>query len=302
MKSIMQLTVCLFLFAICANGIASSVILNEYNAVGDDKWLKDSGSDVYFGRIMANGGDWFELVAVEDVDMRGWTIVWSNSDPSTDDIYLSQDDFWSNIKAGTIITFAQDMTIHGGLDTDISWNGTTDWWVNICTEEEQLKYNASQSWLSRTKNNDDTGHIKTDNDDWKLTIYDDDDNLVFGPAGEGTYTMKGIGSDEVCYLYDDPSTSIGSYSHYDDGTHSTFGAPNIASDANQGLEDGRVQDFSQWWGDPTTCEQAKQMGYEQAGDLDGDCRVNLNDFAIFAAEWASCFDPENVNCDHPWDN
>ena len=50
--------------------VAAPVILNEYNAVDDTKWLDKNGltastkSDTYFGRVAGNGGDWFELVVV----------------------------------------------------------------------------------------------------------------------------------------------------------------------------------------------------------------------------------------------
>ena len=313
MNKVLQLIVCILLLA-ATNTYAASVILNEYNAVGDTDGLKSGGSDTYFGQVPGNGGDWFELVAVQNVDMRGWSFYWAYTDSSETDptelegwIYLSNNDFWSDIKAGTIITICQSTSANGGKDTDKTFdpNSTGDWWVNICTEEEQAKYNASQPWLARVEPSSDTGHFKVNKRDWYMTIYDDDDRAVFGPVGEFT-CRKGISDEEVWYLHLDPSTSIDEDSdNFDDGVNSTFGSPNIGDNSGDteenGVVDGYVQVFS-WWGDPMTCQQALERGFHQEGDLNGDCRVNLEDFAIIAQEWANCFDPENELCDHPWAN
>jgi len=43
-----------------------SLLLNEYNGVGYDRYLKDSGSDSYFGTVAGNGGSWLELVVKEN--------------------------------------------------------------------------------------------------------------------------------------------------------------------------------------------------------------------------------------------
>ena len=75
---------CLIL-SFLANAFGSDIILNEYNAVGNSDFLNsgnasvdsDGGraSDSYFGRIMGNGGDWFELVVITDhLDMRNWKL------------------------------------------------------------------------------------------------------------------------------------------------------------------------------------------------------------------------------------
>ncbi len=48
------------------NTLNSQLILNEYNAVSSDKYLKDGGSDSYFGTVAGNGNSWFELVVKND--------------------------------------------------------------------------------------------------------------------------------------------------------------------------------------------------------------------------------------------
>ena len=54
----------------------SPLILNEYNAVADNKVL-DNNSDTYWGQVEGNGGDWFELVVIEPgLDLRGWELQW----------------------------------------------------------------------------------------------------------------------------------------------------------------------------------------------------------------------------------
>src|SRR6185436_1076333 len=56
-----------------ANSHATTrILVNEYNAVSPDKLL--SGTDTFWGHVLGNGGDWVELVTVEDhLDLRGWS-------------------------------------------------------------------------------------------------------------------------------------------------------------------------------------------------------------------------------------
>jgi hypothetical protein len=64
--------------SVCASqaGCETPVFLNEYNAVDPERYLEGTGSDAYWGRILGNGGDWFELVVAKDhLDMRGWKLV-----------------------------------------------------------------------------------------------------------------------------------------------------------------------------------------------------------------------------------
>ena len=37
------------------------------------------------------------------------------------------------------------------------------------------------------------------------------------------------------------------------------------------------------------------------GDINRDCRVNLEDFAIMAAQWARCNDPSDFTCEWPFE-
>ena len=133
---------------------AAPVILNEYNAVGSSNYLNSSEyqdntkQDPYFanfpgmpdGRIQGNGGNWFELVVVEDhVDMRGWQLRWAEHESAygTRDIWLGAEpvdemgvlryvdqgtitfsfsEIWSDLPAGSIITVSEQELI--GVWTD----------------------------------------------------------------------------------------------------------------------------------------------------------------------------------------
>jgi hypothetical protein len=41
-------------------------------------------------------------------------------------------------------------------------------------------------------------------------------------------------------------------------------------------------------GEPTCCEDIISAGGGDRSDLNGDCRVTLEDFAMFAAGWMDC--------------
>lgn len=48
------------------------------------------------------------------------------------------------------------------------------------------------------------------------------------------------------------------------------------------------------------CEKVKIDGLLLAGDINEDCRVNINDFALMALDWLRCNDPQDINCDNPY--
>ena len=126
--------------------------------------------------------------------MRGWTLEWKGRERQNLDwqiqvsgqtnagnqtkvisgkLKLSNDPFWQNIRSGTIITFTANNAQQGGKDTDIIFDPTQGKWnVNIWTGEQSLvKVKGSPL--------DTTGRR------WQLTIKDSNDQLVFGPAGDG---------------------------------------------------------------------------------------------------------------------
>ncbi|MBN1513305.1 MAG: CotH kinase family protein [Phycisphaerae bacterium] len=205
----------------------AAVILNEYNAVSSGNYLKDAGTDVVFGRSPENGGDWFELAVTQDhVDLRGWTLVWTEAPSDVGTLTLTDDVLWSDLRAGTIITFIEKCGAEGGWDADASYDpGAGDWWIHINTRCEGV---PQETYVTTTTNvpGDGPGNFSVGNDNWQLTILDAQARVVFGPAGEGIEPLSGIGSDEVFRLEEDPGPYIHSRSDYNDGTSSTFGAPN----------------------------------------------------------------------------
>lgn len=226
-----------------ANTQAASVILNEYNAVSSSKYLdgdtygESSKSDVRLGRIEGNGGNWIELAVVGDgtdgstVDMRNWTLDWVEDGTDVGTINLSNDSFWSNVRAGTLITIGELQTLTAELGGTVV-NGSNvgidfasgDHWAHVWSFDTQ--------YISSTITNvsgDGSGNFSVGKDNWQLTIKDNSASIVFGPEGEGI-SDGGVNSKEVYKLEGDVSTSIVAGSApYSDGTSSSFGAPNVWS-------------------------------------------------------------------------
>ncbi|MCC6485220.1 MAG: PEP-CTERM sorting domain-containing protein [Armatimonadetes bacterium] len=184
--------------------LGAPMILNEYNAVKDANFLKNSASDPYFGQVAGNGGDWMELVVISDMlDVRGWQIETNQAGSLDALITLPSDPVFAALRSGTILTIAEL------VPTDLSYNpAANDWWIN---------YQASFSAGDSTHSN------------FQVTIRDASSQVVFGPAGEGINPASGIGSDEVFKLEENPSALITPLSNYNDGSSSTFGAPNVWS-------------------------------------------------------------------------
>jgi hypothetical protein len=200
----------------------ADIILNEYNAVnaqeflngGDSQADEDGGraSDSYFGRVLGNGGDWFELIVIKDhLDMRNWKLdiyVGGDMDETLD---ITDHSIWADLRSGTIITVSED------VPSDVSYNPAAgDWWINVQAHDDADGDYIEASSFAVNANN------------WQLGIRDSDGGLVFGPAGEGISPASGVGDTEVFRLEADPSNSIERDSKdYDDGDDfSTFGAAN----------------------------------------------------------------------------
>lgn len=195
---------------------AAPVIVNEINAGAD-------GVD----------RDWFELVVVGDgtagstVDMRGWSLrVDNNGATGAGMITLSQDTYWSNVLAGTILTFIEDDVAPNGTPTSILGTNnfsTLGWahtnvWAGDVTYVDTAAIDHDPNW-------------PIDQTNTQIAIFDALDAPVFGPAGEGHagYPGGGVSGTEVFKLEADPSPSIALTSPYNDGATATFGAPNAWS-------------------------------------------------------------------------
>jgi len=213
--------VCLIL-SVSGNVFGAHLILNEYNAVDADVFLNggnefaddDGGraSDSYFGRILGNGGDWFELVVITDhLDMRNWMLDIYNNGVFDETLDLTNHSIWADLRSGTIITVSED------IPSRISYNPAVgDWWINV-----QAHNDASGQYIEASS-------FPVGSDNWQLRVRTSIGAVVFGPAGEGVSPASGVGGTEVFKLEADPDSSITPNSiDYDDAKDlSTFGSPN----------------------------------------------------------------------------
>ncbi len=149
----------------CAS-FRAGLIVNEWNAVGENKVFGGGGTDTFFnpnyGAITGNGGNWVELVVTTDhLNIQGWKLDWSNADPDAGSVTFTNNSLWSDLRSGTIITIREDDdgdlgTPVGARPTDASYNPVgNDWWIEI-NESDTTYVN--------------TAGFKTDNDDWQMRI------------------------------------------------------------------------------------------------------------------------------------
>lgn len=284
----------------------TAIVLNEFNAVDDLLTLENDtigdGGDSYWGlQRQGNGGNWVELVVTQDrADIRGWKLEWSNADPDSGSFTFTQHAFWSNVRAGTIITIREDDVTPGGtgqLPTDTSFSPqNNDWWVHINVDDPTFVSQAG---------------FKVDNDSWQATIKDALGTARYGPIGEGLNSIggwggTGINSREIGGQTLDPASSTGG-SGFQDLDYSTFGSPNYYNDPASGTLI-RTQDFSslrQWWtqrlpGDANVDGLVNSADFNIlasnfglagldwfSGDFTGDSTVNSADFNVLAANFGS---------------
>lgn len=256
------------------------IFLNEYNAVAADQYLRGgtatldsnggTASDAYFGRVLGNGGNWFELVVNADgLDLRGWTLAWTEMDAGgyAGTITLSQNAALASIPAGTIITFTERNALLGGRNTDLVVNPAAgDLWMHIYTRDTTVV----SGWTS-TKPDTTFGSFTTSNDDWRLEVLDASGTSVAGPFGEGAeqYWRGGVAETDVCHLRASPGAIVTSNDDYDDtGRFSNFGQPNAWAECP---DDGTV--FTQDFGGLGGCSGAAVC----QGDLDGSGTVDAGD-------------------------
>ncbi|GMU33203.1 MAG: lamin tail domain-containing protein [Planctomycetia bacterium] len=213
MRLITTVATAMILLSAAATARAADVILNEYNAVGDTQFLANGSADTYWGTVLGNGGDWFELVVITDhLDMRGWTLTLNDSSlagPQT--LTLTNDNVWSDLRSGTIITVSEEL----GNNVDDYQPALGKWWLNVKAADD-----TNGSYITNS-------NFRVNNDNWQLTIRDSLNAVKFGPAGEGIAPPSGVGNNEVCKLEANPSAAITPLSAYNDGGSSSFGAPNL---------------------------------------------------------------------------
>ena len=232
--------------------VAGGLIMNEYNGVGSTKYLTevigdtDKGVDSYFGRVLGNGGNWIELIVIQDhLDLRGYKLRWAETlntaTDGTDQWYgngaveqgivtFSNNAAWSDMRVGTIITVCEFDASNsaGGKNDDFTFDPCIgDWWINAHTFNNPTYFTTTTN-----KTLDVPGNFSTGNNGWLMEIRDKNDNLVTAGCGEGgsLYGGSGVSSTEVGKLEAQASADITNAS-YDDGDNSSFGSPNSWKDA-----------------------------------------------------------------------
>ena len=151
------------LVAAISGVMAASMVLNEFNAVAADGYLKKEKVDPYFGRVQGNGGSWAEFVVIEDnLDITGWTFM-SFIDGGLASTVVIEGAGYDNLAAGTLFTVAATVQETG-----------SGWWSNYYAPD-----------------------FVTGSTNCQIIIMDANGDVVFGPAGEGVMPAKGIGSDEI---------------------------------------------------------------------------------------------------------
>ncbi|HTO08299.1 MAG TPA: CotH kinase family protein [Myxococcota bacterium] len=220
LKTLVLTAISLFLSASGAD--AAQMILNEYNAVGPSNWLNGgnatsdseggAAADVTLGRVLGNGGDWFELVVVADhLDLRGYRIDVCDNATCNVQLVFTNSALWSDLRAGTLITVAMDQPEDASYDP-----GAGDWWIALRAGPA-----GSGLYVSQTP-------FTVSNSNFQIVVRDAANAVVFGPAGEGIVAGVGVSSTEVFKLEQPPSAlTTPASTGYADGVSSSYGAPNV---------------------------------------------------------------------------
>ena len=278
-----------------------TVVLNEYNAVEPDRYLNGgtaaadgdgapASTDSHFGRIVGNGGNWFELAVVGDdtpgtINLTNWTIEVGKIAPSgkfvaSTTVVLSDAATWSSISHGTLLTFIERNSMAGGLDTEINRvNKITTAgyaWTNI--------HLGTPGFITGTNLDD----IRINSSNTAFILKDSTGTIIFGPAGEGIAPLDGVGSSEILELENDASSEVSPIDDasetllgYDDGSSgSTFGSPNLF--APLGSEVDQAQDFTPYVQTLTAFNiyltNLGLAGAAAGDDSDGDTFSNLDEY------------------------
>jgi MYXO-CTERM domain-containing protein len=220
------------------------VVLNEWNAVSEDAWLdgtNGAGRDAALGRVQGNGGDWLELLILQDVDLRGWRLTMTDRNGDAGTLTLSDAPLLADVRAGTIVTIAEDLPEDAGYAPERG-----DWRFHLRAGES-----GSGGYVSATPF-DVTSHA------WQLVIQDAEGHVRFGPAGEGVEPRDGLSSREVGALKATPTPATRAIdTAYGAASSSTFGAPNVWDESAQDLaalrgETGTVVDLDEDTDPPRT--------------------------------------------------
>ena len=215
-----------------------------------------------------------------------------------DNLYYSIDDVSSVLPDAAIengYTIGWRMRVNDYVFNDPSNAGIFSLAIN---EPDGLGDDLGGVWTASLYYDNTTGglkaHIATsgwgdgaviDNDwhDYKLKVYND---------RSGNRMARLYVDGEAVYASVNGTTGVF-------GESISFGNPGVTSGSETGSN--YDLDYIKVWidGVPTDCSGAKELGYLK-GDINGDCKVDLQDLQDMAGQWLDCIDPGVSGCDTPW--
>lgn len=255
-------------------GRLPGLVLNEYNAVADDRELLGGGGE------LGNGGDWFEFLVVEDnLDLRGWTVELYDRKGKDDNLRLATVLTFadrielSTVPAGTLIVVGED------VGDDLSFNGTSDWTIhlNVGPTGDGLYFDAptlEDPIFNSTRSS-------------STVLIRDADGAIAAPLSGETeawdFASGGVSGQEVMNLCVNPTGAahVDPIADYRDNNQiSTRGAPNqcrytVLADPNDPLS-GVPVEFDQ---DFSALRNAATFGAGN-GDVDCDGLITIQDVRV----------------------
>ena len=198
------------------------VVLNEWNATDPDDLLgseEDPGEDLSLGRVQGNGGDWIELLVMQDTDLRGWRLSMSDRGGPRGELQFTDDPLLADVRAGTLLTIAEVLPEDAAYDPEGG-----DWRFHL-----RAAHDGSGRYIS-------AADFDVTPRDWTLTLLDAEGWVRFGPVGESVSPARGLSGHEVGQLAAQPSSLIRrDSSDYTTSVHSSYGAPNLWEGGEQDL-------------------------------------------------------------------
>ncbi len=204
-----------------------TVVLNEYNAVSSNNFLKSNGTDSYFGRVAGNGGSWMELVVTSThLNLQNASLTIKEDGNQIFSANIPQFLPLASLRKGTMITISNE-------PTDMSYfpfnPDSGDWKLNINIDD---LYNR-------------VGTFKLDSNNSDITILSEDGTKTrLSTSGEGVGDDI-IDNQEVYKLKTNPTKHISpNNQHYGDDNNgeaiSTFGSENQWLDNNGVLKRQKI--------------------------------------------------------------
>ncbi len=204
-----------------------TLVLNEYNAVSSDNFLKLDGNDSYFGRVAGNGGNWIELVVTSThLNLQNASLTIKENGNQIFSGKIPELLPLASLRKGTILTISNEPTNMSYFPFNPF---TDDWKLNINIDDLEDK----------------VGTFKLSSNSSDITIISEDgEKTRLSTSGEGVGDDI-IDNQEVYKLKTNPTKYISPYNeNYGDDNDgkaiSTFGSENRWIDNNGVLQTQRI--------------------------------------------------------------